>query len=79
MTAKEKLKARLRDTDAFLMLTNRSSGPEYSTNDGHSVNKRLAESMTGQFELPINCPELPELKPNDDGLFPGFSQTWRLA
>lgn len=60
-----------------LMLTHTQAGPLYSI-DGHgTVATRLAKGLTeandgpGQLDL--------FLVPNDDGLFPGFSQTWQAA
>lgn len=63
-------------TDRVLVLTNRSDGAEYSLDNGAAVPLRLARTLTGamsdrQADL--------FLAPQEDGLFPGFSQTWKAV
>jgi len=40
--------------------------------DGIPVPKKLAAELTGARNLQADL----FLRPNDDGLFPGFTQTW---
>ena len=48
---------------------------------GLAVTRKAGDDMTKQHDLfgGLNAPEAIELVPNDDGLFPGMSQTWRVA
>lgn len=56
-----------------LMLTLSQSGPAYSI-DGHgTVAPKFARGLTEPRDLPGDL----FLVPNEDGLFPGFSQTWQ--
>jgi hypothetical protein len=60
---------------APLMLTLTQSGPLYSI-DGHgTVATKLARGLTQPCDGPIQADLF--LQPNEDGLFPGFSQTWQ--
>jgi hypothetical protein len=56
-----------------LMCTYERSGAVYSLDNGIPVSKRLAGELTGATKLQADL----FLRPNDDGLFPGFTQTWR--
>jgi hypothetical protein len=58
---------------APLMLTLTQSGPLYSI-DGHgTVATKLARGLTNPGPMQADL----FLQPNEDGLFPGFSQTWQ--
>jgi hypothetical protein len=60
---------------APLMLTLTQSGPLYSI-DGHgTVATKLARGLTQPCDGPMQTDLF--LQPNEDGLFPGFSQTWQ--
>jgi hypothetical protein len=60
---------------APLMLTLTQSGPLYSI-DGHgTVATKLARGLTNPGPMQ---PDL-FMRPNEDGLFPGFSQTWQAG
>lgn len=72
MDAKQ-IRQRLK-TDRVLMLTYEREGPSYSLDNGVGVSKRLAAELTGQ--RPGVQGDL-FLQPSEDGLFPGFTQTWR--
>ena len=61
-----------------LMVTHGTSGKDYATTNGIGVSSKLAKGL-------LNCGEAnlaPQgdlfLLPNEDGLFPGFSQTWSM-
>lgn len=62
---------------AALMVTYGPTGGSYATTHGVSVSAKLAKSLLdcGQ-DAGLTQGEL-FLAPNDDGLFPGFTQTWR--
>lgn len=61
----------------FMMLTyDVASGPSYATDHGVSISRKVGASLTGQGEL-FGPQDPVDLIPSDDGLFPGFSQTWR--
>jgi hypothetical protein len=60
-------------SERVLMCTYEPGGKVYSLDNGVGVPKRLATELIGQSELQ---PAL-FLTANEDGLFPGFSQTWR--
>jgi hypothetical protein len=55
------------DGGLALMVTHTSSGQEHSLQNGRPVPRALAAEM--QADLFV--------KPSEDGLFPGHSQTWR--
>jgi hypothetical protein len=59
--------------DRLLMCTYEGAGPVYSLDNGIPVARKLAAELTGANKLQADL----FLRPNDDGLFPGFSQTWR--
>ena len=66
----------------LLIATHETSGTVYSLDNGAPVAKRAAEALTGQMDMFQSCPvKMPPqsaaLIANEDGLFPGFSQTWR--
>jgi hypothetical protein len=77
ITAKKSLRSTLARADAFLMET---KGEGYSTHDGQPVSRKLATAAT-QGDLFGDVPTAHDLVlvSNDDGLFPGMSQTWRLG
>lgn len=53
--------------DRLLVLTHRPEGDSYGLDNGRAITcRRAAEIQSDLF-----------VKPQDDGLFPGFSQTWR--
>lgn len=57
-----------------LMVTYLPDGSIFALDNGVGVAKKAALAMT-QGELFTNAPGA--LVPNEDGLFPGFTQTWR--
>jgi hypothetical protein len=59
--------------DRLLMCTYEGTGPVYSLDNGIPVPRKLAGELTGASKLQSDL----FLRPNDDGLVPGFSQTWR--
>lgn len=67
----------------LLMVTHASDGPSYALDNGIGVSAKVGRDMTAQGDLfeSGNAPPRGnvEIVPNDDGLFPGFSQTWRVA
>ena len=70
------LEKRLARKGSFLMLTH---GEGYATDDGKTVNRAMAERHT-QGTLFADMPHnVPRLSGNEDGLFPGMSQTWVLG
>ena len=75
ITRKQALANALRRAD--LMVTHRPTGDEYGTTLGEGVSAKLAHVLVQAEMFPIPPPE--SLIPNDDGLFPGFSQTFRGA
>ena len=62
MNARSKLRA-----EAFLMLTHSSEGASYGTDNGKAVTTKAAHEI--QADLFV--------KPQEDGLFAGHSQTWK--
>ena len=70
MSAARKLKP-----GRFMLLT---MGEGYSLDDGSCVPKRQAETLLFP-KLDMQRKGAPALRANDDGLFPGFSQTWSVA
>jgi hypothetical protein len=58
-----------------LMLTLTQSGPLYSIDGRGSVPAKLARALTQPNDGPMQRDLF--LAPNEDGLFPGFSQTWQ--
>jgi hypothetical protein len=59
--------------DRMLMCTYEPTGKVYSLDNGVPVPKKLAAELTGPAKLQADL----FLQPNEDGLFPGFTQTWR--
>jgi len=57
----------------FLMCTHEDTGPTHGLDNGIPVPRRLAAELTGTSKLQADL----FLRPNDDGLFPSFGQTWR--
>jgi hypothetical protein len=61
--------------DRTLMCAHEPAGKVYSLDNGMPVPKRLASELTGPAKLQADL----FLQPNEDGLFPGFTQTWRVG
>lgn len=61
----------------YLMVTLASEGPSYATDNGIGVSVKTGREMTTQSSLPLPNNEM--IVPNEDGLFPGMSQTWRIV
>jgi hypothetical protein len=59
--------------ERMLMCTYEPTGKVYSLDNGVPVPKKLAAQLTSSEKLQADL----FLQPNDDGLFPGFTQTWR--
>jgi hypothetical protein len=59
--------------DRILMCTYEAAGMIYSLDNGIPVSRKLAGELTGASNLQADL----FLRPNEDGLFPGFTQTWR--
>ena len=59
--------------DRIFMCTYEAHGAIYSLDSGVPVSKKLAGELTGASKLQADL----FLRPNEDGLFPGFTQTWR--
>jgi hypothetical protein len=59
--------------DRILMCTYEPAGKTYSLDNGVPVPKKLATELTDPAKLQADL----FLRANDDGLFPGFTQTWR--
>jgi hypothetical protein len=57
----------------ILMCTYEPAGKTYSLDNGIPVPKKLATELTDPAKLQADL----FLRPNEDGLFPGFTQTWR--
>ena len=57
--------------ERVLMCTYEPAGTVYSLDNGVPVPKKLAAELTGRLQADLF------LRPNEDGLFPGFTQTWR--
>jgi len=71
-----KLEKRLSRDGAYLLLTH---GEGYSTDDGAYVPRKQAEQLTAPLfvNLPVQRRGARPMTGQEDGLFPGFSQTWR--
>jgi len=75
-----KLEKRLARNGSYLLLTH---GEGYSDDTGAYVPRKQAESLTGTLwqKAEVNAPmQRRGMRPmtgQEDGLFPGFSQTWR--
>jgi hypothetical protein len=75
-TTKASVTAALKNKGRFMMLTH---GEGYSLDDGRAVDRRLAEATIGDLfgdGAPVQRKHGPAIVANDDGLFPGCSQTW---
>jgi hypothetical protein len=63
----------------YMLLTH---GEGYSLDDGTAIRRTTAENLL-QGELfsaaPCQRKGQPVMRANDDGLFPGMSQTWRVV
>jgi hypothetical protein len=59
--------------DRFLLCTYEGTGPVYSLDNGIPVSRKQAAELTGAGKLQADL----FLQPNEDGLFPGFTRTWR--
>jgi len=59
--------------DRVLMCTYEATGTVYSLDNGVPVSKKLAAELTSPTKLQADL----FLQPAEDGLFPGFTQTWR--
>jgi hypothetical protein len=71
MNAKS-IRAALR-RERLLMCTYEPAGAVYSLDNGVPVSKKLAAELINSERLQADL----FLWPNNDGLFPGFTQTWR--
>ena len=79
--AKARASTLLAQNDRFLFVTYGQEEPVYAINGAGTVPRKAAEELIGLFvDLPRQRKggafEEP-LMPCEDGLFPGFSQTWR--
>ncbi len=63
--------------DRFLMVTYIGSDREFSVPGLGVVPRKVAETLTLFEDLPTQRRDEKALIPQEDGLFPGFSQTWR--
>ena len=65
-----------------LMLTHANDGASYALDNGVGVSVRVGRDLTSQGDLfeGNSAPPAGDLRvvPNDDGLFPGMSQTRRV-
>src|SRR6476660_5036589 len=69
---RESIRAALR-RERLLMCTYEPAGTVYSLDNGVPVSKKLAADLVNPQRLQGDL----FLRPNEDGLFPGFTQTWR--
>jgi hypothetical protein len=60
-------------SERLLMCTYEPAGALYSLDNGVPVSKKLAAELINPERLQTDL----FLRPNEDGLFPGFTQTWR--
>jgi hypothetical protein len=60
----------------FVLYTMREG---YSLDNGDTVPTRDMQRLFGETEMPVQRKGQAALRANDDGLFPGFSQTWSVA
>lgn len=56
-----------RDGSEFLVLTHRPQGDLWGTDAGAAISPAKARELQGDLFV----------RPSNDGLFPGMSQTWR--
>ncbi len=59
--------------ERLLMCTYEPASVVYSLDNGVPVSKMLAAELINPESLQADL----FLRPNEDGLFPGFTQTWR--
>jgi len=59
------------------MKTLATDGASYALDNGVGVSAKAGGEMTAQLSL-LSAPRDAEIVPNEDGLFPGMSQTWRV-
>lgn len=59
----------------FVLYTMREG---YSLDDGSTVPTRDMQRLFAESEMPVQRKGSAALHANDDGLFPGFSQTWAV-
>lgn len=67
--------------ERFLMVTYIGQEREYSVPGIGVVSRKIAENLTDLFGYsapPMRYKGEKPLVPQEDGLFPGFSQTWRV-
>lgn len=71
----------LRKSDRFLMVTHLPDGAAFSVFPDGPISRKAGEALTSQGDLfpSTGTGKRPVMIPNNDGLFPGFSQTWRAA
>ena len=66
------IKRALRE-NRLLVRTYESSGAVYSLDNGVPVSRKLAAELTSPAKLQGDL----FMRANEDGLFPGFTQTWQ--
>jgi hypothetical protein len=80
---KKNAESLLRKPDRYLYVTFSSDEQVYAVNGAGTVPRKIAEGMTlfggAGVDLPMQRRGELALLPQEDGLFPGFSQTWRAA
>lgn len=71
----------LRKEDRFLMVTHLPEGAAFSVFPDGPISRKSGETLTSQGCLfpDGSGAKRTVMVPNEDGLFPGFSQTWRAA
>lgn len=62
---------------SMLMVTFSHEASSYALTNGVGVSAKAGRDLTGQWDLPGLSAGPEPLIPNEDGLFPGMSQTWR--
>ena len=70
---RERHSSRALRRERLLMCTYEPAGTVYSLDNGVPVSKKLAADLFNPQRLQGDL----FLRPNEDGLFPGFTQTWR--
>ena len=78
MSKKQVLK-RMAERNTQLVLTFGSGGASYSLADGSAVGAKIGRELTS--EKPSTMQWVQDdlfVAPNEDGLFPGMSQTWSV-
>jgi hypothetical protein len=74
---KSTMKKRLSKRPGYVMVTFEPGGALYSLDTGETIPRRLGKEITGGMIAPKSGDLF--LKPAEDGLFPGFSQTYHHA